>query len=75
MIKVLHTISMIISGVCPVWQYAKLHMAVKAGVTTGAFPWFFGRGVSGIEDAAIFVAGVVGLFWLTTVGKTLVDRY
>ena len=75
MIRILHTICLIISAICPIWKYAQMHMAVKAGVTTGAFPWFFGRGISGVEDAAIFVGGVVAMFWLTTVGKVLVDRY
>ena len=75
MIRILHAVSMVISAICPIWKYAKLHLAVKAGITSGAFPWFFGRGIDGIEDAAIFVAGVVALFWLTTTGKVLVDRY
>ena len=75
MLQIVRILSMVLSAAAPTWQYAKMYMAVKSGVTSGAFPWFFGRGVSGVEDAAIFVAGVVSLFWLMTVGKVLVDRY
>lgn len=75
MIQLVRAFSMLLSGAAPVWEYFKMHVAVKAGVTTGAFPWFFGRGISGIEDAAIFAGGVVLLFWLMTSGKVLADRY
>ena len=75
MLQTVRIICMILSGAAPIWQFAKLHMATKAGLTSGAFPWFFGRGISGIEDAALFAGGVVALFWLMTTGKVLVDRY
>lgn len=75
MIQFVRVLSMILSAAAPVWQYVKMHLAVKIGATTGAFPWFFGRGVQGIEDAAIFAGGVVLLFWLMTSGKVLADRY
>lgn len=75
MINMIRFLGMFLSGAAPVWQYAKMHLAVKAGATTGAFPWFFGRGISGVEDAAIFAGGVVLLFWLMTEGKVLADRY
>lgn len=75
MIQFVRILSMILSAAAPVWQYFKMNVAVKSGVTTGAFPWFFGRGVNGIEDAAIFAGGVVLLFWLMTSGKVLADRY
>ena len=75
MIQFVRILSMILSAAAPVWQYVKMNVAVKSGVVTGAFPWFFGRGVKGIEDAAIFAGGVVLLFWLMTSGKVLADRY
>lgn len=75
MLQITRIICMVISGIVPVWQFAKLHMAQHAGITTGAFPWFFGRGVAGVEDAALFAGGVVALFWLMTTGKVLIDRY
>lgn len=75
MINLIRFFGMFCSGAAPVWQYIKMHLAVKTGLTSGAFPWFFGRGVSGIEDAAIFAGGVVILFWLMTSGKVLADRY
>ena len=64
-----------LSIVVPAWKYGEMKVAVSHGLTTGAFPWFFGRGVSGIEDAVLFAGGVVALFWLTTTGKVLADRY
>ena len=75
MINLSRFFGMFISGAAPTWEYIKLHMAVKSGITSGAFPWFFGRGITGIEEAAIFAGGVVLLFWLMTSGKVLADRY
>lgn len=75
MIQLVRFFSMVLSAAAPVWQYIKMHVAVESGVTTGAFPWFFGRGISGVEDAAIFTGGVVLLFWLMTSGKVMADRY
>ena len=75
MFHIVRYFGMFLSGAAPVWEYAHMHFAVKNGVTSGAFPWFFGRGVQGIEDAAIFAGGIVLLFWLMTSGKVLADRY
>ena len=65
MINLVRFLGMFLSGAAPVWKYSQMHLAVKAGATTGAFPWFF----------AIFAGGVVLLFWLMTEGKVLADRY
>lgn len=75
MFHIVRYFGMLLSGAAPVWEYTSMHHAVKLGITSGAFPWFFGRGIEGIESAAIFAGGVVLLFWLMTSGKVLADRY